>query len=82
MNGNKTPVHSESDKISVKSKPTTPKSKRTIKQRKLKIKKNKITSPSSKRLTPGYYILNKDASKKAGVPKYVYVGKTAPPSTE
>lgn len=80
MFSGKTPVLSESKSVSQKSE--TPKAKRTIKQRKLKVKKNKIVSPSSKNLTPGYYILNKDASKKLGVPKYVYVGKTAPPSTE
>jgi hypothetical protein len=38
------------------------------------IKKSKNTS--SKTLTPGYYILNKEASKKLGVPKYIYKGKS------
>ena len=81
MMGSKTPVRSEPESVAEESMSVS-KTKRTIKQRKLKNKKNKLTSPSSKNLTPGYYILNKDASKKLGVPKYVYVGKTAPPSTE
>jgi hypothetical protein len=32
----------------------------------------------SPELTPGYYILNKAASRAAGIPKYVYIGKEAP----
>jgi hypothetical protein len=80
MMSGKTPVSFDSNSNSEET--ISSKTKRTIKQRKLKLKKNKLTSPSSKNLTPGYYILNKDASKKMGVPKYVYVGKTAPPSAE
>ncbi len=32
----------------------------------------------SPELTPGYYVLNKAASRAAGIPKYVYIGKEAP----
>lgn len=32
----------------------------------------------SPELTPGYYVLNKAASRVAGIPKYVYIGKEAP----
>jgi len=50
--------------------------KRTIKS---KLKPRKVrTSLSQKTLTPGYYSLNKDATKKLGTPKYVYIGKEAP----
>jgi hypothetical protein len=44
--------------------------KRTI-RRNMRKQKNSV----SKTLTPGYYVLNKEASKKLGVPKYTYKGK-------
>ncbi len=39
------------------------------------MKASDMTGPD---LEPGYYVLNKAASKLAGVPKYVYIGAEAP----
>lgn len=52
--------------------------KSTTKKRTIKGKRKVRTSLAQKTLTPGYYALNKDATKKLGTPKYVYIGKDAP----
>ncbi len=65
-----------SDNTDTKSVASITNRKRTIKS---KVKPRKVrTSIAQKTLTPGYYVLNKDASKKLGTPKYVYIGKDAP----
>lgn len=34
--------------------------------------------PTSKKLKPGYYVLNQDKVTADGVPRYVYIGEDAP----
>jgi hypothetical protein len=39
---------------------------------------SRSTLPTSKKLKPGYYVLNQDKVTADGVPRYVYIGEDSP----